>query len=59
MNRLGSFATEADQDVTSHVGMAGEAGESAIELAMVRAVILNRATLFVDDWHKRKAATGE
>jgi len=43
VQRLPRLAAEADQDVGGDVGVEGEAGERAVELAVVRAVVLHRA----------------
>ena len=51
VRRLDDLAPEADEDVRGDVRVPGEPGERPVELAVVRAVVLHRAALPVDDRH--------
>src|SRR5437588_12256767 len=49
MDRLSRLAAEADEDVGGDVGVLGEAGEGAVELVVVGAVVLHGAAGLVRD----------
>ena len=51
VDRLAGFAAEADEDVGGDVGMLGEAGQRAVELVVVGAVVLHGAAGLVRDGH--------
>ena len=44
---MSRFASQTDNDVSRHVGMAGETGQSSIELLVIQAAILHGTTRFV------------
>ncbi len=51
VNGLPGFAAETHQNVRGHIGVFGEPGQRPVELIMVGAVVLHRATGFVSDGH--------
>src|SRR5581483_8781013 len=51
VNGLPGLTPQADEQVRGHVRVAGEPGQGAVELPVVRAVVLHGAALLVHDRH--------
>ena len=58
VDRLPGLAAEADEDVGRDIGVLGEAGEGAIELPVVGAVVLHGAAGLVRDRRRRRPHSG-